>query len=433
MIEWIMYFGIGFLFAALIGVVVIPLIHARAVRLTIRRLEDSIPQSMTEIQADKDLLRAEFAVSTRRHEMNIEQLKHKTASQLAELGKKGDVINRLKIERDAQNVETILLKAKIEALKEQLTAASKEVTSVKSEHHESNFASLVPRDWPTAELVTAPTPSSQNSTLNDQRRENDVASLVLQWPTTEEARSDGLADAGRGSSNQRIGMAREASGTSGVLPVEPSIHVSPNDQIAHERLLNGKQTFRSLARFFIAALVGVGATFVLRLYGDEAKEMIRSWAPPLSQLLSASTMKSPQAPASAAAVTSPELVQQLDAMTNDVADMRNRVEQFAAKQEQAGQNIETLQPVEKDIKQKMSSLAPQTQPKLSPVPETRPTTIPGWMLREVVNGTAVLQGPNGVWRVTRGDTVPGVGRVDSIVLWGNRWIVATSSGLISTP
>ena len=301
MIESIMYFGIGFLFAALIGVVVIPLIHARAVRLTVRRLEDSIPQSMAEIQADKDLLRAEFAVSTRRLEMNIEQLKHKTASQLAELGKKGDVINRLKIERDAQNVEAILLKAKVEVLKEQLTAAGKEVTSVENEHHEPNFASLVPKDWPTAELVTAPMASSQSSTLNDQHRENDVASLVLQRPTTEEARSDGLADAGRGSSNQRIGMARQASGISAELRVEPSIHVSPDDQITHEKSSNGRRTFRSLARFFIAALIGVGATFVLRSHGDQAKEMIRSWAPPLGQLLSASTTKSPQAPASAAA------------------------------------------------------------------------------------------------------------------------------------
>ena len=431
MIESIMYFGIGFLFAALIGVVVIPLIHARAVRLTVRRLEDSIPQSMAEIQADKDLLRAEFAVSTRRLEMSIKQLKSKTASQLAELSKNGDVINRLKIERDAQNIEAVLLKAKVEALKEQLTAAGKEVKSVESEHHEPDFASLVPKDWPTAELVTAPTASSQSPTLNDQRRDNDVASLVLRWPTTEEARSDGLADAGRGSSNQRIGMARQASGISAELRVEPSIHVSPDDQITHEKSSNGRRPLRSLARFFIAALIGVGATFVLRSHGDEAKEMIRSWAAPLSQLLSASTTKSPQAPASAAAVTSPELVQQLDAMTHDVADMRNRVEQFAAKQEQTGQNIEALQAVEQDIK--MSSLAPQTQPKLSPVPETRPTTIPGWMLREVVNGTAVLQGPNGIWRVTRGDTVPGVGRVDSIVRWGNRWIVATSRGLISTP
>ena len=71
--------------------------------------------------------------------------------------------------------------------------------------------------------------------------------------------------------------------------------------------------------------------------------------------------------------------------------------------------------------------------KLTPTPETRPTTIEGWILREVVDGTAVIKAPNGVWKVTPGQTVPGVGRVDSIVRWGNRLIVATSSGLISTP
>ena len=48
--------------------------------------------------ADKDLLRAEFAMSTRRLEMNVEQLRTKSASQLAELGRKGDALNRLKIE-----------------------------------------------------------------------------------------------------------------------------------------------------------------------------------------------------------------------------------------------------------------------------------------------------------------------------------------------
>ena len=35
--------------------------------------------------------------------------------------------------------------------------------------------------------------------------------------------------------------------------------------------------------------------------------------------------------------------------------------------------------------------------------------------------------------VVEGDAVPGVGRIDSIVRWGNRWIVATASGLIATP
>ena len=90
MVEPIMYFAIGFLVASLLGLVLVPLIHNRAVRLTMRRLEAATPFSMAEIQADKDQLRAEFAMSTRRLEMSVEQLKAKTTSQLGELGKKTD-------------------------------------------------------------------------------------------------------------------------------------------------------------------------------------------------------------------------------------------------------------------------------------------------------------------------------------------------------
>jgi hypothetical protein len=72
-------------------------------------------------------------------------------------------------------------------------------------------------------------------------------------------------------------------------------------------------------------------------------------------------------------------------------------------------------------------------PNWTSFPETKPTTIDGWTVREVVGGAAILEGPDGVWKVTRGDTVPGVGRVESIVRWGSRLIVATSMGLISTP
>ncbi|WP_143278927.1 hypothetical protein [Bradyrhizobium sp. C9] len=66
-------------------------------------------------------------------------------------------------------------------------------------------------------------------------------------------------------------------------------------------------------------------------------------------------------------------------------------------------------------------------------PETRPSTVPGWSVVEVRDGTAVLEGPEGVKMAARGDVVPGLGRVDSIVRWGNRWIVATASGLVATP
>jgi hypothetical protein len=87
------------------------------VRLTTRRLEAVLPESMAEVQAEKDLLRAEFAMSTRRLEMTVEQLVNKTTSQVVELGKKDDIINRLKVERDAQEIEIITLKTQVDALK----------------------------------------------------------------------------------------------------------------------------------------------------------------------------------------------------------------------------------------------------------------------------------------------------------------------------
>jgi hypothetical protein len=71
-------------------------------------------------------------------------------------------------------------------------------------------------------------------------------------------------------------------------------------------------------------------------------------------------------------------------------------------------------------------------PRLLPVPETRPTTIEGWTVREVSGATATLEGPDGVWRAARGDIVPGLGRVDSIVRWGSFWMVSTSRGLVAS-
>lgn len=129
MIEAIMYLGLGFLAASLLALVTMPLIHARAVRLTIRRLEAATPLSMAEIQADKDQLRAEFAMSTRRLEISVEQLKAKTTSQLAELGKKTDAINRLKRERGEQAARIMALEARDKALKEQLHATEDELVA----------------------------------------------------------------------------------------------------------------------------------------------------------------------------------------------------------------------------------------------------------------------------------------------------------------
>src|SRR3954452_4521467 len=129
MIEPIMYLAIGFLVSMLFGLMIVPLVHNRAVRLTVRRLEAATPLSMAEIQADKDQLRAEFAMSARRLEMNVDQLKNKTSSQLAELGKKTDAINRMKIELGEKNATIFSLEAREKAMKEQLRATEEEFSA----------------------------------------------------------------------------------------------------------------------------------------------------------------------------------------------------------------------------------------------------------------------------------------------------------------
>jgi chromosome segregation ATPase len=127
MIEPIMYFGLGFLAAALIGLIIVPFVHGRAVRLTVRRLEAATPLSMAEIQADKDQLRAEFAMSTRRLEMSVDQLKNKSTGQLADLGKKNDVINRLKMELGEKAATIFALEARDRGIKDQLRATEDEL------------------------------------------------------------------------------------------------------------------------------------------------------------------------------------------------------------------------------------------------------------------------------------------------------------------
>jgi chromosome segregation ATPase len=126
MIEPIMYAAIGFLISMLCGLMIVPLVHNRAVRLTTRRMEAATPLSMAEIQADKDQLRAEFAMSARRLEMSVDQLKNKTTSQLAELGKKTDAINRMKIELGEKNAAIFAFEAREKAVKEQLRATEEE-------------------------------------------------------------------------------------------------------------------------------------------------------------------------------------------------------------------------------------------------------------------------------------------------------------------
>jgi hypothetical protein len=57
-------------------------------------------------------------------------------------------------------------------------------------------------------------------------------------------------------------------------------------------------------------------------------------------------------------------------------------------------------------------------------------TVEGWVLRDVAQGGAMIEGRRGMYEVYAGDDVPGLGRIDAIRRQDGRWVVVTSRGLI---
>ena len=101
-IENIMYFALGLLAAGLVALAIMPAVWRRAVRLTKKRIEAATPITMAEFRADKDQLRAEFALSTRRLEMNVEALRRRLSAQLGDINRKRSEVGSIKDERDNQ-------------------------------------------------------------------------------------------------------------------------------------------------------------------------------------------------------------------------------------------------------------------------------------------------------------------------------------------
>jgi hypothetical protein len=79
-----------------------------------------------------------------------------------------------------------------------------------------------------------------------------------------------------------------------------------------------------------------------------------------------------------------------------------------------------------------ATTAAATTPQILPAkPDIgRLPTVEGWVLRDVLNGSALIENRRGVYEVYTGDPVPGLGRVDAIRKQDGRWVVVTSKGLV---
>ncbi len=153
-LESILYLAFGFLVAVFLALILVPVVWNRAVYLTERKVKGSLPSNAREVEAEKDTLRAEHAMTVRRLELAIGELREKASTHIAELHGKRDENNRLKstfslAKEDLESLEQAAkqMRGKIADLHENNTSLSKELetTTTKFEKIDTEHKELLSR------------------------------------------------------------------------------------------------------------------------------------------------------------------------------------------------------------------------------------------------------------------------------------------------
>ncbi len=151
----------------------------------------------------------------------------------------------------------------------------------------------------------------------------------------------------------------------------------------------------------------------------------------------------------------PATVQQPTGLQTSVAQLRSEIAALKASVDASGRNagaqysklverfdrVEHMQSVAtktdaalpKDVTGSITPPAATAAAPLPPAPMPPATTVPGWAVRDVYRGVAMLQSRmGGMVEVEPGDVLPGLGRVESIRRQDGHWVVMTSKGMITS-
>ena len=181
MIDALLFGALGFLLGCLLALALASPLWNRAVKLTTRRLEATMPMTLNDIQADKDQLRAEFAIELRKVEVALDKAREKAARELIEANKRRAELTGLNADlassraklQENENANRVLqqtIKRRLPDLDGRLKAAKKALAELESVNAELRTAIASQSDA----LKTART------TLHNQRADIDRLRAALE-------------------------------------------------------------------------------------------------------------------------------------------------------------------------------------------------------------------------------------------------------------
>ncbi|WP_337660093.1 hypothetical protein [Anderseniella sp. Alg231-50] len=127
-IETIMLVALGFVGALLVGLLVVRGLWTYAVSLGKRRVERRAPSAIAELRADRDRLKAEYAMQGRRLQLRLDDLKTRMAEQMAEASRNRNRIEHLADEISRRDDELTKRDEDADNLRLQITALERELT-----------------------------------------------------------------------------------------------------------------------------------------------------------------------------------------------------------------------------------------------------------------------------------------------------------------
>ncbi|MBO0757095.1 MAG: hypothetical protein J2P54_14635 [Bradyrhizobiaceae bacterium] len=134
------------------------------------------------------------------------------------------------------------------------------------------------------------------------------------------------------------------------------------------------------------------------------------------------------------AIANGDLVHRLAHIDSELASLKASIAPSAEKEAERGEGQSASLPEQGAIGAN-DATGPMPDAPSGPVSTASPGTesvIDGWVLRNVSGGSALVEGRPGLIQVMPGDSLPGVGRVETIKREDGRWVVVTTGGLIAS-
>ena len=120
-LETILWFGLGFAVASLIALFLGRSAWRSGVRLGARRMQRKVPGTVSELQTERDSMRAENAMMARKLEVRMGEMKARLAEQAAEVSRHRNRIEILAADLAQRNKADAGLHAEIARLQEQIS------------------------------------------------------------------------------------------------------------------------------------------------------------------------------------------------------------------------------------------------------------------------------------------------------------------------